>query len=79
MEFAITSNQTTAEFDFPCIGWFCDDKHLPPGSPALNAKSPTGFQAQFVLCSSVGTLCFLLFCFLRVRLDEKKKGENAVI
>ncbi|KAI7864770.1 hypothetical protein BDF14DRAFT_1875829 [Spinellus fusiger] len=32
-----------------------------------SSKTTTGLQAQLILCGSVGTLCFLLFCFLRVR------------
>ncbi|KAG1581112.1 hypothetical protein G6F48_010019 [Rhizopus delemar] len=56
---------------FPCVGIFkflCEDEEEPlPGSPAQTAKSPTGLTTQLILCTSVGFLCFLLFCFLRVR------------
>ncbi|KAI9245779.1 hypothetical protein BY458DRAFT_528469 [Sporodiniella umbellata] len=56
---------------FPCIGIFkflCEDEEEPlPGSPAQTSKSPTGFTTQLILCSCVGSICFLLFCFLRVR------------
>ncbi|KAJ2964731.1 hypothetical protein NQZ79_g257 [Umbelopsis isabellina] len=38
-----------------------------PGSPQDRAKNPTGLAAQLVLCTVIGTLCFLLFCLLRVR------------
>ncbi|KAG2187199.1 hypothetical protein INT44_004871 [Umbelopsis vinacea] len=38
-----------------------------PGSPQDRAKNPTGLTAQLVLCATIGTLCFLLFCLLRVR------------
>lgn len=64
------SNNSSVISGFPCIGIFrflCEDEEPLPGSPAQNAKSPTGFQTQLVLCTSVGVLCFLLFCFLRVR------------
>lgn len=66
----MTSEGTSFLAAFPCIGIFrflCDDEEPLPGSPAQNAKSPTGFQTQLVLCTTVGSLCFLLFCFLRVR------------
>ncbi|GAA5802516.1 hypothetical protein HPULCUR_007982 [Helicostylum pulchrum] len=66
----MTSEGTSLLAAFPCIGIFrflCDDEEPLPGSPAQNAKSPTGFQTQLVLCTTVGSLCFLLFCFLRVR------------
>lgn len=63
-------NNSTVIYGFPCIGIFrflCEDEEPLPGSPAQNAKSPTGFQTQLVLCTSVGMLCFLLFCVVRVR------------
>ncbi|CAO3679114.1 unnamed protein product [Rhizopus stolonifer] len=56
---------------FPCYGIFkflCEEDEEPlPGSPAQTAKSPTGLTTQLILCTSVGFVCFLLFCFLRVR------------
>lgn len=67
------NNNSSASAQFPCIGIFrflCEgeEEEPLPGSPAQNAKSPTGFQTQLVLCTSVGVLCFLLFCVLRTRL-----------
>jgi hypothetical protein len=67
-ELVIPNNGTLA--GFPCIWIFrflCEDEEPLPGSPAQTSKSPTGLQTQLVLCTSVGVLCFLLFCFLRVR------------
>lgn len=64
----MSSTQTLA--GFPCIWIFrflCEDEEPLPGSPAQTSKSPTGFTTQLILCTSVGLLCFLLFCFLRVR------------
>ncbi|KAF1807073.1 hypothetical protein FB192DRAFT_1353694 [Mucor lusitanicus] len=63
-------SSTQALAGFPCIWIFrflCEDEEPLPGSPAQTSKSPTGFTTQLILCTSVGLLCFLLFCFLRVR------------
>lgn len=75
MERLVLSNDdlssTNSTSGFPCIGIFkflCEEDEEPlPGSPAQTAKSPTGFTTQLILCTSVGFVCFLLFCFLRVR------------
>ncbi|KAI7901241.1 uncharacterized protein BX663DRAFT_515369 [Cokeromyces recurvatus] len=63
-------NPSLSVSGFPCIWIFkflCEDEEPLPGSPAQTSKSPTGFQTQLILCTSVGILCFLLFCFLRMR------------
>lgn len=52
--------------DFCPAIFACNDNPL-PGTPIYNSKNTTGLPAQLVLCGSVGTLCFLLFCFLRTR------------
>ncbi|KAI9027244.1 hypothetical protein CLU79DRAFT_740969 [Phycomyces nitens] len=50
-----------------CPGIFaCNDNPI-PGTPVYSSKTQTGLQAQLLLCSSVGILCLLLFCLLRVR------------
>ncbi|KAI8355079.1 hypothetical protein EDC96DRAFT_554205 [Choanephora cucurbitarum] len=71
-ELATTSvnASTSTVTGFPCIWIFkflCEDEEPLPGSPAQTSKSPTGFATQLILCTSVGFVCFLLFCFLRVR------------
>ncbi|KAI8330473.1 hypothetical protein BC941DRAFT_440604 [Chlamydoabsidia padenii] len=62
----MNGNSTVRKFPFGfCRGIFaCNDS---PGLPTYNAKQPTGLALQLVLCSSVGLVCFLLFCYLRVR------------
>ncbi|KAI8084845.1 uncharacterized protein BX664DRAFT_266866 [Halteromyces radiatus] len=62
----MVGNSTIRKFPFEfCRGIFaCKDS---PGLPTYNAKQPTGLLLQLVLCSSVGFLCFVLFCYLRVR------------
>ncbi|KAI8389299.1 hypothetical protein BD560DRAFT_381206 [Blakeslea trispora] len=71
-ELATTSSNisTSVVAGFPCVWIFkflCEDEEPLPGSPAQTSKSPTGFATQLILCTSVGFVCFLLFCFLRVR------------
>lgn len=62
----MVENITISKLPFGvCPGIFaCDEA---PGLPVYKAKQPTGLLLQLVLCSSVGLVCFLLFCFLRVR------------
>lgn len=50
-----------------CPAIFACNDHPLPGTPLYNAKTTTGLTAQLILCGTVGVLCFLLFCFLRVR------------
>ncbi|KAI9303434.1 hypothetical protein BJ944DRAFT_250680 [Cunninghamella echinulata] len=62
----MVTNSTTSKLPFGVchVIFACEDA---PGLPVHNAKSPTGLILQLVLCSSVGFVCFLLFCYLRVR------------
>lgn len=64
--YEMDGNSTVRKFPFGfCRGIFaCNDS---PGMPTYNAKQPTGLALQLVLCSSVGLICFFLFCYLRVR------------
>ncbi|ORZ02958.1 hypothetical protein BCR43DRAFT_482456 [Syncephalastrum racemosum] len=64
------ANDNVFRWRFPidfCPAIFACNGDPLPGTPLYSSKNPTGLTAQLVLCGTVGTLCFLLFCFLRVR------------